>query len=55
MQVRLKGKRPRNMTVKRDIAALKQEETRQDFMNRTATLLEENRNEKDGSTEERAD
>ena len=34
IQVRLKGKRQRNMTVKRDISALKQEQIRQDFMNR---------------------
>ena len=54
IQVRLKGKRQRNMTVKRDISALKQEQIRQDFMNRTATLLQENRNEKDATTEERA-
>jgi hypothetical protein len=54
IQVRLKGKRQRNMTVKRDISALKQEQIRQDFMNRTAALLQENRNEKDATTEERA-
>ena len=42
------------MTVKRDISALKQEQIRQDFMNRRAALLQENRNEKDATTEERA-